>query len=111
MAAFTGGTEIIDYRVSIAQADGVFAILTYHVVSPTYTAIGLMAGRYYKFKVESRNSFGYSDLSDSITLLCAFKPDAPATVTTVNSGNQVTIKWSAPVENGSPITAYKIFIQ
>ena len=33
------------------------------------------------------------------------------TVATANSANQVTITWSSPVTNGSPITAYKIYIR
>jgi len=81
------------------------------VVSSKYVATDLTSGITYQFKIESRNSYGYSDFSESITLLCAFKPDPPASVTTVNVADQVTIEWSAPVENGSPIIAYKIFIQ
>jgi len=65
----------------------------------------------YSFKVESRNSYGYSAYSDSITLLCAFKPDAPITIVTTNTADKVMISWSSPVTNGSPITSYKIFIQ
>jgi hypothetical protein len=80
------------------------------LVSTSYIAIDLTAGITYQFKIESRNSYGYSTFSESITLLCAFKPDAPVSVTTANSADQVTISWSTPVENGSPITAYKIYI-
>jgi len=83
-APFTGGAVIIDYRISIANVGGVFSVLTSNVENPSYTALDLTAGIIYQFKIESRNSYGYSAYSDSITLLCAFKPDAPATVTTVN---------------------------
>jgi hypothetical protein len=83
-APFTGGAVIIDYRISIANVGGVFSVLTSNVESSSYTALDLTAGIIYQFKIESRNSYGYSAYSDSITLLCAFKPDAPATVTTVN---------------------------
>ena len=90
-AAFTGGAIIIDYRVSIAQIEGVYSVLASNVVTPSYFALGLTAGITYQFKIESRNSYGYSAYSASITLLCAFKPDAPASVTTANFGDQVTI--------------------
>ena len=30
---------------------------------------------------------------------------------TANSDNQVTITWSTPVTNGSPITSFKIYIR
>ncbi len=89
---------------------GSYSVLASNLVSPSYTAIDLTSGITYQFKVESRNSYGYSAYSDSITLLCAYKPDPPASVTTTNSDNQVTVQWSAPVVNGSPIIAYKIFI-
>jgi hypothetical protein len=44
-------------------------------------------------------------------LLCAFIPDAPSTVTTANSVDQVLIQWSDPITNGSPITGYKIYVK
>jgi hypothetical protein len=62
-------------------------VIATNVVNPYYIAVGLSSGILYQFKVESRNSYGYSLSSDSVTLLCAFKPDAPATVTTTNVGN------------------------
>jgi hypothetical protein len=71
----------------------------------------LTAGTIYEFKIESRNSYGYSSDSDVVTLLCAFISDAPLTVTTANVNELVSISWSEPVTNGSPITAYKIFVQ
>lgn len=45
-----------------------------------------------------------------IQLLCAFIPDPPLTVTTENENDLVKISWAYPVANGSPITAYKIFL-
>jgi hypothetical protein len=71
----------------------------------------LTAGVTYQFKIESRNSYGYSPYSNSITLLCAYVPDPPASVSTQNSADKVIITWSSPVTNGSPITAFKIFIR
>jgi hypothetical protein len=71
----------------------------------------LTTGTTYEFKIESRNSYGYSSDSDVLTLLCAFIADPPVTVTTVNSNELVTISWSEPVSNGSPITAYRIYVQ
>jgi len=60
--------------------------------------------------VESRNSYGYSAYSNVITLLCAFKPEAPTSVTTLNDADRVQIYWNASISNGSPITAYNIYI-
>jgi hypothetical protein len=110
-ADFIGGAEIIDYRVNYAQSGGSYSVLASNIASPMYTAIELTAGVTYDFKIESRNSYGYSTYSSSISLLCAYVPDPPTTVATANSANQVTITWSSPVTNGSPITAFKIFIR
>ena len=82
-----------------------------NIASPSYTAIELTAGVTYEFKIESRNSYGYSTYSSSISLLCAFVPYPPTTVTTENSANKVTITWSSPITNGSPITYFKIYIR
>ncbi len=40
-------------------------------------AESLVAGVSYKFRILARNSFGSSVYSDVLTLLCAFKPEAP----------------------------------
>ncbi len=84
---FTGGDIIIDYRVSIASTGGSFSILASGVIPTTYTATSLTAGVTYQFKVESRNSYGYSDYSTAITMLCAYIPEPPTTVTTSNSAD------------------------
>ena len=81
------------------------------VTDTAYLASGLTFGVTYEFKIESRNSYGYSAFSETITLLCAFKPDPPAYVATFNTNELVTITWTEPVANGSPFTAYKILVQ
>jgi hypothetical protein len=105
-ATFTGGDVIIDYRINIAEQGGVFSVLASGLTDPDYIAVGLTFGTTYEFKVESRNSYGYSDFSDVLTLLCAFIPDPPTTVTSINANDLVTLSWNEPIANGSPITAY-----
>ena len=61
------------------------------LTEPAYLATGLTFGVTYEFKVESRNSYSYSAYSDTISLLCAFIPDPPLTITTTNSNDVVTI--------------------
>lgn len=72
---------------------------------------GLTKEVYYEFKVEARNTYDYSDFSESLTLLCAYIPETPVSVTTALEGNQIKIEWALPSDNGSPITAYKVFVQ
>ena len=80
------------------------------MTSTSYTVMGLTAGKTYEFKVEARNSYGYSAGSSVLTLLCAFVPDSPTMIETANVNDKVSVSWSEPVTNGSPITAYKILI-
>jgi len=52
-----------------------FSILATGLVDAKYTALGLITGAIYEFKVQSRNSYDYSEDSDIIVLLCGFKPE------------------------------------
>jgi hypothetical protein len=82
---FTGGDVIIDYRVNIAEQGGSYSVLAESVTDTSYTAIELTAGTIYEFKIEAKNSYGFSTYSSIITLLCAFIPEPPLTVTTINT--------------------------
>jgi len=87
-------------------------VLQSGVQSTSFTATGLITGTTYIFKVQSSNSFGISDFSSSISILCAFVPVAPLAPTTSVSTSNVVITWPAPTSNGgSPLTAYSIFIR
>lgn len=86
-AAFNGGAAIIDYRVSIAVQGQAFEYLATGLLTPEYTAINLTPGVTYEFKVQSRNSYDYSDYSEVLTMLMAFvpeEPDAPVTYRVTN---------------------------
>jgi hypothetical protein len=81
------------------------------LTDPNYLATSLTFGVTYEFKVESRNSYSYSPFSETITLLCAFKPDPPTTITTTNQLDYVVIDWNEPINNGIEITGYNLYIQ
>lgn len=72
----------------------------------------LTMGSYYKFKVQARNAFGYSDDSNEVTILQGERPSqiAPAVTTTV-SNTHVIIDWNAPSNQGAPITRYTILVR
>jgi hypothetical protein len=53
----------------------------------TYTATELTSGVIYEFKVESRNLYDYGSYSEVITMLAAFKPEAPPAPTTTTINN------------------------
>ena len=63
-------------------------------------------GNIYKFKVQSRNAFGFSADSSIVTIKQAeipLKPSAPVTSVT---GSTVLFDWNAPSNQGSLITSY-----
>lgn len=104
--ASNGGDQILDYRISYAHESNVYTVLAVGVTNAYFTATGLNAGLYYKFKVESRNYLFYSLPSDPIQILCATKPDIPTTIGTTNDADYVRVYWSEPANNGLPITSY-----
>jgi hypothetical protein len=106
-----GGNTVKDFRISSDGAIGVYSVLATGVVPKTYTATGLTYGLSYRFKVEARNDFGYSELSEEVLILCATHPEKPSTPTTEVVNNFVIFDWEAPIDNGTPITAYKVYIR
>jgi hypothetical protein len=111
--AADGGTPVIDYTVLYDHGgqNGVFVTLASGIVPETYTAIGLVTGTSYTFKVFARNNFGESLHSAELTVLAAQIPDKPEPPTTVVDGANVNVQWVAPFDQGSPITGYKVYIR
>jgi hypothetical protein len=59
-----GGAAVIDYRISYDQSTGNYIVLESGITTKTYTTtVTLTSGRTYKFKIESRNTVGYSSMS------------------------------------------------
>jgi len=81
------------------------------VVASLYKAVGLTAGVTYKFKIEARNTYGYSVYSNELSILCATVPSVPATPANSNILNQVKFDWTAPADNGLAITRYTVLIR
>ena len=108
-----GGTPVIDYRLSWDQGTNTYQVLAIGITTTSYTTIiTLTSNTVFKFKVESRNAFGFSDYSNEVTILQAEKPLKPADpVTSVLTDVSVVITWTAPSNQGSPITSYLILIR
>jgi hypothetical protein len=77
----------------------------------SYVAVGLTPGVTYSFKVEVNNGWDYSDYSNELTVLCAYKPTEPAKPTSEVRADKVVLEWVAPFYGGSPILGYRILIQ
>lgn len=88
-----------------------FVVVADGLSETSYTASGLDLGTTYDFKVEARNSLGYSLESETLSLLAAYRPDSPATLSSENNGENVKIEWGTVFANGSPVTEIKIYVQ
>jgi hypothetical protein len=71
----------------------------------------ITAGATYKFKVEARNSVGYSLQSQELSVLAAQPPDKPAAPITSFSGLSVVVTWLPPYNGGTPIISYKVLFK
>lgn len=66
---------MIDYRINYDRGTGEFTDLVSAVTDTSYVATGLTSGLEYQFQIEARNAYGYSLLTESLTILCAFVPE------------------------------------
>jgi hypothetical protein len=110
--ASDGGTVVIDYRINFDQGIGVYKVLASNIAPFSYTATGLQAGVTYKFKLESRNAYGYSALSSELIVVASAKPDAPKNLenlSAVTSATQIGLSWAQGSYNGgSPVIDYRV---
>lgn len=104
-----GGSPITLYSIT-ANPPGNGIITNTGVTSPI-TAIGLNCNSQYTFTVKATNSAGYglsSSPSNSVTPMCS-APNAPTNVYANGiGGGKVTVDFTIPNNNGSPITRYTV---
>ena len=78
----------------------------------SYTASGLTNGTLYYFKVAAVNSVGRGARLAEVSATPAAPatvPDAPTSLTATAGNTEVTLNWTAPVnDGGAPITGYMI---
>ena len=102
------GSPITGYQIEIGG--GINQVIA--VGSSPYVWSGLANGTEYQFRIAAVNEAGNSDWSGWSTsehpLTAPAAPGAPA----VGRGNRyLDIDWSAPVDNGDPVSAYEVQIQ
>ena len=69
----------------------------------------LTPGASYKFRVEARNSVGYSSLSTARSIIASQIPDKPNAPVTARFESTIIVTWTAPEFNGgATITSYVI---
>ncbi|MCL2850454.1 MAG: fibronectin type III domain-containing protein, partial [Micrococcales bacterium] len=100
------GLDISGYRVTIRGTNR-------QVLCPTTSCVvdGLTNGTTYTFTVAARNAVGWSEESPpSAPAAPDAVPDAPQPPTVSAGAGTVNVSWSAPANNGSPITSYDVEI-
>jgi large repetitive protein len=76
----------------------------------SYMATSVIEGETYQFKIRANNRWGWGEFSSVTTILAAKAPSQVASPSTAidSSTGGVSITWTAPASNGSPITAYTV---
>ncbi len=108
------GSPITGYGLRYKMSSGAdWAVMSASVTGTSTTLTGLSAGTSYDVQVNATNADGTSGWSMSGTGTTAAAPvnaapDAPAapTVTTAKAQGSLDVSWTAPNDNGSPITGY-----
>ena len=88
-----------------------FVILEDTIVDLFFKVEDLTPGSTYKFKVQSRNSYGLSAYSLELELTVGFKPAQPEPPTTTVVNHEVIVAWTPPDNHGSPITSYRVTLK
>ena len=105
----TGGTPVASYRV-IAEPGAAFC----HVPRGTTSCriSGLRNGTHYTFTMTATNAAGTSVASlASASVQPRSLPSAPLIVSTSVVGNNVTVRWKAPVSNGGVrLIGYNVYV-
>jgi hypothetical protein len=81
-----------------------------YLLSTYLVTDSIVSGDYYQFKIEARNFWGWSTVSDIATIKAAREPlqIAAAATTAVESDGQVSITWLAADSQGDTIQYYTV---
>jgi predicted phage tail protein len=110
-----GGHPITSYKIYVYNSNNEIenTIPIQDIQTTSYTIQGLSNNVNYRFKVASVIR-GEKELSSeeksSTPFIQATAPSAPQ-ITSAKAGNtEVSLEWSEPLNGGSPITSYKIYV-
>ena len=105
-----GGSAINGWRIRarVAATDEVIGDVT--VVGPSSGVVtGLINGTEYEVTVAAINLVGEGAESAGVKGTPSGVPFAPGAPSLTTSGDQVTVQWTEPENNGAPITSYKVY--
>jgi cytoskeletal protein RodZ len=106
-----GGVAITGYRIESSTAStGIWSTVVADTssIATSETITSLVNGTTYKFRVSAINAAGVSVASGEVNALPIGAPSTPAAPTAGVGSAQIFLSWSAPANNGSPITDYEI---
>ena len=97
-----GGSAITDYVIQYKASTGSTWSTLVDGTSTTRSAAvtGLTNGTSFDFRVASTNVVGTSGYSATVSATPRTTPDAPTAVTAVTGDGQITLTWTAAVDNG-----------
>jgi titin len=107
----TGGSPITGYKIersTLAAPTWVTAIANTASATTSATLTGLTNGTLYNIRITAINAVGEGALSDVATGTPRGAPSAPNAPTGDGSAASAFLTWSAPANNGAPITDYEI---
>jgi titin len=104
------GDPITSYTVTVFEAEGNTVVRTIENAVSPLPVENLSNGTTYYFTVRATNSVGTGPDSNTSNFIApAGRPEPPSDVVAMVRNNDARVVWTAPVDNGSPITGYTIF--
>ena len=107
LAPTTAGVTVTGYHIELNAGTGWSTIASKHS-DRTFVAANLIAGTTYQFRVSALGSGLTGDSSAVLSAKPFDLPLAPTAFTVTPTEQRLLLTWTAPADQGSPITSYKI---
>lgn len=109
--SYDGGAPVLEYDVELTTPENEKRV-AYHGPDKECRISELQPGKMYAFSVRAINRVGAGLWSDSLFLSSGSAPPNTPSAPEVNvcSPTHLHIKWNEPLNNGSPITSYRLEI-
>ncbi len=108
-APSNGGSPITSYTITAYAAGVAQTPVAFSSAATTETMSGLVNGTSYTFSVKATNAIGTGPASAQSAAVTPQGPPAAPTAVSASPGNAMAVvTWTAPFNEGSPITSYTI---
>ena len=108
-APAANGSPITGYVVTPYRSGSAQAPVSFDASTTTRTLPGLVAGGTYTFTVTAVNATGTGPASPQSNGVVPYDVPAAPSITAATAGDsRVTLTWTTPASNGSPITGYVV---